>query len=193
MRPVLAATVFIALSVSTVPALADLTGTTVTGGLFFGGGSANYFDPAYGFVPAGYGNVASIAVTVGAGIEFAYNDGANFDTADFTGSSLTVTDVDTLGANFFEMIFIDPALTRVTQTSGSADGFTFFFSGDELDIFYPGSFDSGTFAATFSLGSSSSPPPPPPSSTPEPSSLALLGTGAFAVASVLRRRVFSRC
>src|SRR5260221_540261 len=78
------------------PCRADLLGSVVTGTLNFGANPINYFNPANGFVPAGtYGNSApgNNTVIIGPIIEFGYVDNINTDTADFTGTTLTVKDV----------------------------------------------------------------------------------------------------
>ncbi len=174
--------VLLSLSVSGVAAHADNAGTSVTGGLFFSGGTANYFNPSLGYVPTGYGNTAGTTVTIGPGVEFGFYDGANFDTADFTGTSLTVSDVDTYGVDPFEMTFTDPAFTGFTLLT-NASGFTYTFSGHTLDVFFPGTFTTGqTFTATFGSAGSA------PTVTPEPSGLMLLGTGALGVLGAARRR-----
>jgi hypothetical protein len=171
-----------ALASVTIAAHADGTGTSVTGGLYFAGGSTNYFDPANGFVPAGYGNDAGTTVVIGPGIEFGFADSANTDTADFTGSTLTVTDTvkETGGNNPFEMTFTDPAFTGFTQT-GAADGYTYTFSGDTLDVFWPGGSvqDGQAFTGNFTYSTAA---------TPEPSSLMLLGTGLLGFVGAMRRR-----
>ncbi len=89
-----------------------MIGTSVTGSLYINNGETTYsttrisIDPALGLATDN-GNAAGTTVTIGPGIEFGYNDGANPDTADFTGSTLTVSDVDTFGAFLFEMVFTD--------------------------------------------------------------------------------------
>lgn len=52
--------------------------------------------------------------------------------------------------------------------------------------------NSGSFAVSYSdvtVGTAPPPPPPPPGDTPEPSSLALLGTGILGAAGVLRKKL----
>lgn len=168
---------------ASLAAHADGTGTSVTGGLFFAGGTTNYFDPANGFVPAGFGNSAGTTTTIGPGVEFGFMDTVNTDTADFTGSTLTVNDVDLSTAAPFEMTFTDAAFTGFTQTGGAAAGYSFSFSGDTLDVFYAGSATPGTFTGNFDYSTAT-----PTSATPEPSSIALLGSGALGLAGVIRRR-----
>ena len=81
------------------PVMADLIGTSVSGVLQFPSQNPNnYFDPANGFVPSGFGNSAPHGpnnVIIGSEIEFGFR-GTNqhstiTDTADFTGTQVTVT------------------------------------------------------------------------------------------------------
>jgi hypothetical protein len=67
-----------------------LLGTQVTGDMNISG--TNYFDPANGFVPAGYGNSSPGGITVTIAnplIEFGYHDGVNTNTVNFTDTGFT--------------------------------------------------------------------------------------------------------
>ena len=83
------------------PAWADLTGTQVTGSLQFSAPppvGINYFDPANQYVdgplgtfPGGSLNSSGTTVTIsGTAVEFGYKDSDNTDSANFTGSQLTI-------------------------------------------------------------------------------------------------------
>ena len=83
------------------PAWADLIGTSVSGSAKFTSGN-NLFDPAFGIVPAGlFGNSPPNGpnnVIIGPEIEFGLVDPfANTDTADFTGTQVTLKDVNSPG------------------------------------------------------------------------------------------------
>lgn len=176
-----------ALAAATHPLLADGIGTSVSGSLTFGGGTINYFLTANGFVPAGYGNSTSNPTTIGSGIEFGFEDGANTDTADFTGTTLSIKDVDVAGAVNFEMDFTDAAFAGFTQLT-NASGFTYSFSGDTLKVFYAGTSTPGTYTTTFSYTTAAA----TAAATPEPSGLILMGTGALGIIGATRRKLFNR-
>ena len=167
---------------SSTSAYADGLGTSVTGVLHIQGLAPNYFDPANGLVPPGYGNSTGTTVTIGPGIEFGISDPGNTDTADFTGSSLTITDVIHSAASPFEMDFTDPAFTGFTQLTNNT-GFTYSFSANTLKVFYAGSLNSGLATTTFSYTTGAV-----NAVTPEPSAMVLTGTGLLGLAGALRRR-----
>lgn len=126
---------------------ADLFGTQVTGDYEFGYGATpgvfNLFDPANGFVPAGYGKSGGTAVTINPGtITFGISDPPMFNlTADFTGTTLTVSESGfgslllppILG---WTMTFTDPAFAGVSTTFDSFpnSGVTTSFSGDTITL-----------------------------------------------------------
>ena len=100
------------------------------------GGTVNYFNSANGYVPPGFGNSGgSTTVTIGPGIEFGYMDGSNTETANFTGTSLTFTDVTAAGANSLpiDYYFTDPAFTYASLITGD-NVFKFSLSGTTLHI-----------------------------------------------------------
>ena len=110
---------FVGVLCCTLAAKADLTGTSVTGSAQFMGGSANVFDPMYGYVPANYGNAAGTTVKIGSGIEFGLEDSLNRDTANFMANTLTIKDVckvsDCGDLNFSALYtFTDAAFSGLT-------------------------------------------------------------------------------
>ena len=163
---------------------ADLTGSTVSGQFNIGGfGSVNFFDPANGFVPPGCGNSASPTTTIGPGIEFCFNDGANADDADFTGTQLTITDlVESSGPNrSFVMKFNDDLFAGLTELSDSfPGGMIGVLNGNEIDVSWGGSdVDAGQmFTAVFDVNTA----------VPEPGSIMLFATGLAGVAGMIFRR-----
>jgi hypothetical protein len=152
------------------PAMADLIGTSVSGVLNANSiGGANGFDPATGFVPAGFGNSAPHGpnnVVIGPGIEFGFVEtGVNTDTADFTGTQVTIADVKanslTNVALFY--IFTDTAFSGATISLGSNSfpvAVTETLVGDVLTISVAsGQNTAGTFQATFNITPAAVPGP----------------------------------
>jgi hypothetical protein len=164
----------VALSLSMIgPASA----TTVLGTLTFNGGTINYYLPGNGYVPAGYGNSSGQPVTIGAGIEFGFMDGANTDTADFTLTSLTLRDISpSVGSASWQQTFTASDVgffsgwTMLSETFAGA--VTYSIVADTLTISWngtPGSFDAN---AVFVLGHSNA-----PGVVPVPAALPLFMTG----------------
>src|ERR1700733_7532596 len=102
---------------------ATLTGSSVSGQMLISDSPPNYFDPANGFVPSGYGNSSPHGpnnVTIGSGVEFGYQDTANAITADFTGTGVTLQDVSTSPLSVsISFLFTDTLFAGATITAGS--------------------------------------------------------------------------
>jgi hypothetical protein len=165
-------------------AKADLIGTQVTGSLTFGTNSTNYFDPAFGAVPSGYGNSTpnnNVNVPIAPPtVTFGFNDTLSLITAAFNGNGLVVSDsVESTGAfNPFTMTFTDTAFTGLTLSKSSDNfpsGVTSTLVGDTLTINWGGGFVKGgdSFTADFGLTPSTT------AGVPEPSTLTLLGLGSL--------------
>ena len=139
-------------------------GTQVTGALTEG--STNLFDPANNGVPPGYANTNSPTITLGPGDNtFGFQDSYNTDTADFNGTTLTVTDaMNANGALPWTMTFTDAAVTGITPVSDNFinGGIAASVTGDTITLKWAGSYSpsyvlTGTFTARFSLSSSALP------------------------------------
>jgi hypothetical protein len=150
---------------------AGLIGSQVTGNLQFDGNPNNYFDPANGFVPAGFLNTAGTTVTIAEPqIEFGYRDGANQDTANFTDSQLVIS--DQAFGNFFDnpvhMTFTDSSFAGLTLVSSNfPGGISFSLSGNTITFDWGGGpVSAGTYTAVFNVATP----------VPEPSTFALFGT-----------------
>ena len=189
-RMTCAATVATALCIGAAdaPFAATIWGDSVYGTLTFGSDPLNYFDPANGFVPSGYGNSAGLPVTVGAGVEFGYDDGSLLKTSDFTGDSLALhnlvrTTVSDLGPDsynihsFFDIfteLSVDGGATWIPSDSPpvtipiGGGSVTVAPNGDELTMEWDGTFTPGEYDLQIEFG------------VPEPSTWAMILVG-FAV------------
>ena len=183
-----------AVTLSPMMAHADLIGTSVDGTIAFAGFPQNFFNPLNGLVPAGYGNSAGLPVTVGSGIEFGLSDDNLLYTFDFSGTTLTVT--NTVGVaspeNAFVASFTDTGFAglNLSTLSNTMAGLTASLSGNVLTVNFAGHLTPATVVGNvgtgvFSLAAAST---GTPGVVPEPSTLALLGSGALAAAGFMRRR-----
>jgi uncharacterized membrane protein len=165
----------ILLPVLAVPGNATLVGTAVTGSLTFSGDPSNYFDPGYGFVPAGYLNTSGTTVTVSdSAVEFGYDDGASRISANFSDSSVTISDLTELPGptNAFRLTFTDAAFTGQHLVAG-ADSLPlsdYSLSGDVITLDYLGGNPSQeqTLDAVFTV-----------TSAPEPATLGFIAISAL--------------
>lgn len=143
---------------ASVPAHAGLLGDAVFGTLCFNAGATCQF-----WSPQN--------ATIGAGVEFFYNDAANTDTADFTDTQLVVTDLVKSNANGWVMTFKIADLLGATVTEGS-DNFTgggvgFSLTGDTLSLTWGGTRTTdGLLTAVYNIRANQ---------VPEPASIALFG------------------
>ena len=168
-------------SVAAAPSYAQ----RITGTLNFKSlGTTNYFAPANGGVPAGYGNTTSATVAIGSGIEFGYQDIANLDTADFTAKSLTITDVTSggLGATNFFMTFTSSVSGFFSGAAFTSNGFagTFAVTGNTLTFTAPLTTANGTRTSVITFAGAGA--------VPEPATWALMLVGFGAVGYGMRRR-----
>jgi hypothetical protein len=213
------------LSISPGKIWADGIGLTVSGALtlFFPGQvplqpvGVNFMDSANGAVPPGYGNSTTNGTAViGSGIEFGATNGSDLLTADFTGTTLTVTDTclnSGCGTTPITLAAYSPYITGYSIVSNTFPdlvagyGNTFYFPGDagSLTFFGASNFTGGSIILDYT---SITPPPPalqslklasfsklaalpaadPPAPVPESSTFGLVGTGLLGAAGFLRSR-----
>jgi hypothetical protein len=174
------------LSLLSVPGNATLVGTSVTGSITFSGDPSNYFNPGYGFVPAGYLNVSGTTVTVSdSALEFGYDDGASRISANFSDSSVTISDLIELSGppNAFRLTFTDTAFAGQHLVAG-ADSLPlsdYSLVGDVITLDYPGGNPSQgqTLSAIFTI-----------TSAPEPATLGLISISALLCLALFRTSKF---
>ncbi len=165
-----------ALAITTAAHADTLNGTTVTGNLTFPASSTNLFTTG--------------STTVGSGTEFtgtpvAFNYSANFSDTGLlfsVGCTGTGRQCVASGAADYTATFTDSAFANgnfnIVGTTDIQD-FSYTLSGDTLTI-------HGLVASGGSANLTFSPAAVAP--TPEPSSIALLGTGLLGIAGVVRKR-----
>ncbi len=180
------------------PAHASLVGQQILGSLKFQGDSKDYFDPANGLVPAGYGNVTGPLVTVaGLGHSFGFEDVAILDGSNFSNFSGADSFLDLAtrsmgpGLKSWEQTFtsVAPGLfNTLTLVSNSYSGLTYSLVGDTITLDWGGSPGGPSIAydARFIVHRDAEVPPPP--GVPEPASWALMILGFGGIGAALRRR-----
>jgi hypothetical protein len=166
----------------TSPASASLVGEQVTGTIRFGANPTNYYDPANGFVPAGYGNSGGQPVTIGAGIEFGFSDGANTDTADFSATQLIIRDqVFTNAVNWTQTFtLVGPnQFSSINLVSDSfVPGLTYSINAGTIEINWAGTGAPNDFRAIFDVAANGA--------VPEPATWAMLILGFGLLGGVMR-------
>ena len=174
--------------VASTAANAQLVGTQVDGSLSFNGNSINYFDPAFGFVPAGVGNSTSAnGVTIGSGTEFGFSQSGTFDImADFTDDQLVLQEDIFLSALFNPQQFTFTSLTPgafagLSLASSNFTGLTYGVSGDTITINWTGAdLSRGTqLQAVFDIL---------PAAVPEPATWAMMLLGFAGIGVAMRRK-----
>jgi hypothetical protein len=170
-------------------ARADLVGTTVTGSLDFDADGLNFYNPAMGFVPAGFQNSAgaqdSNTVVIVGGNEFGFSDGINTDVTSFSSTGFTFTQTSSIPGKNINIILTmtDPAFTGVSLISSTFPGLTFAISGDQITVDIPGITVSAGEVLTASFNATST------SAVPEPSTygLMLIGFGFLGLMMAMRK------
>jgi PEP-CTERM motif len=171
-------------------ARADLVGTTVTGSLDFDADGLNFYNPAMGFVPAGFQNSAgaqdSNTVVIVGGNEFGFSDGINTEVTSFSSTGFTFTQTSIIPGKNLNIILTmtDPAFTGVSLISSTFPGLTFAISGDQITVDIPDITVSAGEVLSASFNATST------SSVPEPSTygLMLIGFGFLGLTMAMPKR-----
>lgn len=164
---------------------AALLGLQVNGSLKFGANPSNFYDPANGGVPGGFGNSTGQPVTIGAITEFGYQDAANRDTADFTDTQLIIRDqVLSFNAAPWEQTFTlvgGPVFSSLALVSDTfAPGLTFGLNAGTITINWAGILTAPhDFRAVFDVGVAA---------IPEPATWAMMIAGFGLAGAAMRRR-----
>jgi hypothetical protein len=210
------------LSMSTGKIWADGIGLTLSGAvtLYTAGNiplqpsGINYLDSAFGGVPPGYGNSGTNGTAViGSGIEFGVSNGSDLLTIDYTGTTVTLTDIclnSGCGTTPFTVAMYSPYITGYSLVSsnlnssfgygdtlyfpGNAGALTFFgepgFTGGSVTFDYTSIAPPAPATQSFRLASFSrfaAPAADPAPAVPEPASFGLVGTGLLGLAGCIRR------
>lgn len=164
----------------------DLFGSPVSGFMAINGNfGINYFDPANGFVPSGFGNSAPNGpnnVDIGSWSEFGYQDGANYYVVNFTHSDMILTDFSQSGSIGITFTFQDPLFAGITLDSQDfPNGVSASIAGDLITIELSGFNTGGLFQANWEITTDTA--------APEPSTLLTLASGLLGAGAMVRRRL----
>lgn len=154
---------------STSSAMAAVAGDTINGTLAFGSNGAR----------GGQHWSPSSITDPGA---FNYSDGANVDSATFSGNNLTITDHVISNANGFQMTFTDVthAFTELSLVSSSfSPNLTYSFSGGTAKIDWIGTSTAGSLTAVFNVAAGA---------VPEPATWVMMLVGMGTIGFAARRR-----
>ncbi len=169
-------------------AQASLLGVQVNGSLTFGGGGTNFFNPAAGAVPPGYGNSGGQPVTIADPlVEFgAVTVFADGYFVDFTATQMTFTFTSGIAGGFGGLTIVLTALTagafeELTLVSSTVPGLAASLTGDAITL----SIDSTTtavttYSATYTLVT-------PETQVPAPPALALFAVALAGLVAARRR------
>jgi hypothetical protein len=172
-----------AIAATSPVARAALDDTIVHGTLLFTqiSPTTNFYDPASGFVPPGFGNSSSPSVVISSVTEFGFDSGVAGARihSDFTDSTLTITNtVFSSGLlSPYRFIFTDTAFAGISEISDTFDhgGLTASIEEQTITLNYAGGgVNAGTMVAVYAIA------------VPEPTWATVLC--AAASLSALRRR-----
>lgn len=169
---------------------ATLVGTSVTGSVQFPSGT-NFFDPANGLVPAGYGNSSpgtnTVVVTNPGNPEFGFFNNAQLTIkADLLTSILTITQITTEGGSGFtaeHFVFTDlgfNTLSLISSTFPTTPTYSLLSNTATIDF---AAFGTGahTYVSSFRVQTEAT-------AVPEPLTLSLFGAGVGGMALIRRKR-----